>query len=67
MRFAWLAGLLPTCATAAPAFVQKSANLGRTLRGTASYSVASGSSKIVTDAGAVYLTVHPTRRSSRAS
>jgi TRAP transporter TAXI family solute receptor len=64
MRLAWLVALLATCATAAPAFAQKSANLGSNPPGTAFYAVASGLSKIVTDAGAVKLTVQPYSGSS---
>lgn len=50
--------------TASPALAQKSALLGSNPPGTAFYSVASGLSKIVTDAGAVKLTVQPYAGSS---
>ena len=56
---ALLAMLMP-----ASAFAQKSANLGSNPPGTAFYAVASGLSKIVTDAGAMKLTVQPYSGSS---
>jgi TRAP transporter TAXI family solute receptor len=64
MRLAWLLALLASLAGASPALAQKSANLGSNPPGTAFYSVASGLSKIVTDAGAVKLTVQPYSGSS---
>jgi uncharacterized protein len=64
MRVVWIVTLLATLAPAAPVFAQKSANLGSNPPGTAFYSVASGLSKIVTDAGAVKLTVQPYSGSS---
>jgi uncharacterized protein len=64
MRLAWIAALTLTVGTAAPALAQKSATLGSNPPGTAFYAVASGLSKIVTDAGAVKLTVQPYSGSS---
>jgi TRAP transporter TAXI family solute receptor len=64
MRVVWIVALLAMLGPAAPAFAQKSANLGSNPPGTAFYSVASGLSKIVTDAGAVKLTVQPYSGSS---
>ena len=63
MRVACFAALLVMLAPA-PALAQKSANVGSNPPGTAFYSVASGLSKIVTDAGAVKLTVQPYSGSS---
>jgi TRAP transporter TAXI family solute receptor len=64
MRLGWILALLLTLAAADPAVAQKSASLGSNPPGTAFYSVASGLSKIVTDAGAVKLTVQPYSGSS---
>ena len=64
MRVAWIVALLTTLGLSAPAFAQKSANLGSNPPGTAFYAVASGLSKIVTDAAAVKLTVQPYSGSS---
>jgi uncharacterized protein len=63
MRVACFLALLALL-TPAPALAQKSANLGSNPPGTAFYAVASGLSKIVTDAGAVKLTVQPYSGSS---
>jgi uncharacterized protein len=63
MRVACVVALLALL-TPAPALAQKSANLGSNPPGTAFYAVASGLSKIVTDAGAVKLTVQPYSGSS---
>ena len=64
MRVVWIVALLAMLGPAAPAFAQKSANLGSNPPGTAFYSVASGLSKIVTDVGVVKLTVQPYSGSS---
>jgi uncharacterized protein len=64
MRLGSLLALLATLTVATPAAAQKSASLGSNPPGTAFYSVASGLSKIVTDAGAVKLTVQPYSGSS---
>jgi TRAP transporter TAXI family solute receptor len=64
MRVGCVVVLLAMLTPAAPALAQKSANLGSNPPGTAFYSVASGLSKIVTDAGAVKLTVQPYSGSS---
>ena len=64
MRVACIVALLATLGLTAPAVAQKSANLGSNPPGTAFYAVASGLSKIVTDVGAVKLTVQPYSGSS---
>lgn len=64
MRVAWIIALLASLGIPGPAFAQKSANLGSNPPGTAFYAVASGLSKIVTDVGAVKLTVQPYSGSS---
>jgi uncharacterized protein len=63
MRVACFLALLALL-TPAPALAQKAANLGSNPPGTVFYAVASGLSKIVTDAGAVKLTVQPYSGSS---
>jgi TRAP transporter TAXI family solute receptor len=64
MRVVWTIALLAVLGTGTPAFAQKSANLGTNPPGTAFYSVGSGLSKVVTEAGAVKLTVQPYSGSS---
>ena len=59
MRFGWPLALFATLTVATPALAQRSASLGSNPPGTAFYAVASGLSKVVTDAGAVKLTVQP--------
>lgn len=64
MRLGWILALLATLVTVAPALAQRSASLGSNPPGTAFYAVASGLSKVVSDAGAVKLTVQPYSGSS---
>ena len=64
MRLAPIVALIVVLGTAAPALAQKTANVGSNPPGTAFYSVASGLSKVVTDAGVVKLTVQPHSGSS---
>lgn len=64
MRLGLTLALILTLTGTAPALAQKSASLGSNPPGTAFYAVASGLSKIVTDAGAVKLTVQPYSGSS---
>jgi uncharacterized protein len=64
MRFGWPLALFATLTVATPALAQRSASLGSNPPGTAFYAVASGLSKVVTDAGAVKLTVQPYSGSS---
>jgi TRAP transporter TAXI family solute receptor len=64
MRLGFLLALVLGLATVAPAHAQKTASLGSNPPGTAFYAVASGLSKIVSDAGAVKLTVQPYSGSS---
>ena len=64
MRLGFLLTLVLALATAVPAHAQKAASLGSNPPGTAFYAVASGLSKVVTDAGAVKLTVQPYSGSS---
>jgi TRAP transporter TAXI family solute receptor len=64
MRLGFLLILVVGFATPAPAHAQKTASLGSNPPGTAFYAVASGLSKVVSDAGAVKLTVQPYSGSS---
>jgi uncharacterized protein len=64
MRFAPLAIGTLLVALAAPAHAQKSASIGSNPPGTAFYAMASGISKVVSDSGAVKLTVQPYSGSS---
>jgi len=64
MRLGFLLALVISLATVVPAGAQKTASLGSNPPGTAFYAVASGLSKVVSDAGAVKLTVQPYSGSS---